>query len=181
MNYWQGKNIRLRAVEPADAKHFIRWNRDSERGRHLDFLWPPQSDATVIEWAEKVSKQRLEDDRYHWIIEDSTGAPIGSISTHDCNATNGAFSYGVDIEPEAQGKGFAGEAILLVLRYYFEELRYQKVTVPVHADNPASIRLHEKLGFTLEGTLRRMLFTHGNYVDVHWYGMTVEEFREKQG
>jgi len=35
----------------------------------------------------------------------------------------------------------------LILKYYFEELRYQKVTVPVHANNPASIRLHEKLGF----------------------------------
>ena len=64
----------------------------------------------------------------------------------------------------------------LVLKYYFEELRYQKVTVPVHADNAASIAFHENLGFQREGTLRRMIFTHGRHVDEHWYGMLAEEF-----
>jgi RimJ/RimL family protein N-acetyltransferase len=46
----------------------------------------------------------------------------------------------------------------------------------VHADNEASIALHEKLGFRREGTLRRMMYTRGEYIDLHWYGMTKEEF-----
>ncbi len=63
------------------------------------------------------------------------------------------------------------------MRYYFEELRYQKVTVPVHSYNTASIHLHERLGFKLEGTHRRMGFTRGAYFDLLWYGMTVDEFQ----
>jgi len=38
MNFWQGKKVRLRAIEPSDAETFIRWNLDSERARHLDFV-----------------------------------------------------------------------------------------------------------------------------------------------
>jgi RimJ/RimL family protein N-acetyltransferase len=178
MNFWQTAKIRLRAIEPADAEHFIRWNLDSERARQLDFLWPPQSAASVQAWAEAKSRQKLENDTFHWVIEDKNGAPVGSISTHNCDPRNGTFNYGVDIAPEARGQGYASAAIRLVLQYYFEELRYQKVTVLVHADNLASLKLHEKLGFQREGTLRRMFFTHGSYVDVHWYGMTREEFQK---
>jgi RimJ/RimL family protein N-acetyltransferase len=179
MNFWQGEKIRLRAIEPSDVEHFIRWNLDSERARHLDFVWPPQSKASVQAWAEEQSRRKLEGDMFHWIIENSDDVPVGSISTHDCSPRYGTFSYGIDIAPGHQRKGYARAAIHLILKYYFEELRYQKVTVPVHSDNEPSVRLHKALGFQHEGTQRRMMYTHGRFVDVHWFGLTVEEFRDQ--
>ncbi len=176
MNFWQGKKIRLRAVEPSDAEHFIRWNLDSERARNLDFVWPPQSEAAMRAFTEQESRRKLEGDTFRWVIENEDGQAVGSIDTHHCSPHDGTFSYALDVDPAQRGKGYAGEAILLVLKYYFEELRYQKVTVPVHADNLASIRLHEKFGFQLEGTHRRMFFSKGQYLDVLYFGMTVEEF-----
>jgi RimJ/RimL family protein N-acetyltransferase len=175
-NFWQGNLVRLRAIEPEDDEHFFRWNMDSERARHLDFVWPPTSRVSVREWTERQSRLKLEDNVFHWVIENRAGEPVGSISTHNCEPRCGTFSYGVDVAAEHRGNGYAGEAITLVLRYYFYELRYQKCTVCVHADNPSSIRLHEKLGYTLEGTWRRMFFTQGHYVDLHWFGITREEF-----
>jgi len=82
----------------------------------------------------------------------------------------------VAVKSEHQRQGYAAEVIQLVLRYFFDELRYQKATVQIHADNSASIRLHEKLGFQLEGRLRRIVFNHGQYFDGLMYGLTVEEF-----
>lgn len=176
MNFWQTKLIRLRAVEPSDAAIFHGWNMDSERARLLDFLWPPSSLAFNQNWTEETSKKKMDDDAFHWVIETLSGVPVGSISTHDCSPHNGTFSYGVDIAEEHRGKGYASEAIRLVIRYYFEERRYQKVNVQIHSDNVASIKLHDKLGFTLEGTLRRMVYTQGRFVDVLLYGMTREEY-----
>jgi RimJ/RimL family protein N-acetyltransferase len=177
-NFWQGKKVRLRAIEPTDAEFFIKWNLDSERARNLDFVWPPVSEASVRDWVEKQSKNKLQDDSYHWIIEDRYGVPVGSIDTHSCNSRNGTFSYGIHIDPDYRGKGYAREAIFMVLRYYFEELRYQKVTVPVHSNNDTSIHLHERFGFREEGRHRRMLYRQGDYIDVLWYGMTIDEFQE---
>lgn len=176
MNFWQGKCIRLRAVEPADAPIFFQWNQNSERSRSLDFVWPPSSLASVTEWTEEQSKNKLERDAFHWVIESLEGVPVGSISTHHCESRNGTFSYGVDIAPEHQRKGYASESVRLVLEYYFRELRYQKATVAVHAYNEASIRLHERLGFTKEGSLRRMVFTRGQYYDLICFGITTEEY-----
>ena len=181
MNYWQNEQIRLRGVEAEDAPTFWAWNQDSEMARHLDFVWPPTSLASVRAWAEKQAQQRLEDDGFHWVIENPAGEAVGGINTHHCEPRNGTFMYGVNIAREHRGQGYATVAIQLVLRYYFHELRYQKVTVNVQADNPRSVALHEKLGFVCEGSLRRMRYTSGGYVDVHWYGMTREEWEEKGG
>ncbi len=94
------------------------------------------------------------DDRDVW-----TAYRSGTINTHSCDPRHGTFGYGLAIAREHWRKGYASEAICLVLAYYFRELRYQKVTAHVYAFNEASIRLHEKLGFQLEGRLRRMIFT----------------------
>ncbi len=178
-NFWEGKRIRLRAYEPGDAETLWQWNQDSERARLLDFLWPPQSRARVQRQAEEGTQRGLDGDGYSWIIETLDGVPVGTLTTHNCSLRNGTFSYGVDIVSEQRGKGYAGEAIIIVLRYYFQELRYQKVTISAHADNAASIRLHEKLGYQHEGTLRRMQYTHGQYLDELFYGLTAEEFATK--
>jgi RimJ/RimL family protein N-acetyltransferase len=176
MNYWQAKHVRLRGVEPSDAPTFFAWNLDSEMARNLDFVWPPVSQAQVKSWVEKQSQNKLEHDAFTWVIEDSSETAVGSITTHSCNHRNGTFSYGVNIAREHQRRSYAAEAIMLVLRYYFEELGYQKVTVQVYGFNQASAELHEKLGFVREGTLRRMVYTAGEYYDLHWYGLTKEEW-----
>ena len=77
--------------------------------------------------------------------------------------------------PNTSG-GATREAILLVLRYFFGELRYQKVGATVYSFNEPSVRLHEGLGFGQEGRLRRELFTGGQYHDILLFGLTAEDF-----
>jgi RimJ/RimL family protein N-acetyltransferase len=179
VNFWQGLHIRLRAVEPSDAETFFTWNQDSEMMRNLNWLLPPTSLESVKRWAEEESRRKPTNDDFFWVIEDGEGQIVGSISAHHCDRRAGAFKYGIAIRQEHQRKGYASEAILLVLRYFFEELRYQKVTVNIHADNVASLRLHERLGFQLEGRLRRTVSARGQYLDEVLMGMTIEEFQEQ--
>ena len=40
------------------------------------------------------------------------------------------------------------------------------------------MRLHERLGFTLEGRLRRMIYSNGQHHDLLYYGITAEEFAQ---
>jgi RimJ/RimL family protein N-acetyltransferase len=100
---------------------------------------------------------------------------VGDISTHHCSPVNGVLSYGVAIRADQRRNGYAGEAIQLVLRYYFCERRYQKANVSVYAFNEASIALHRRLGFQEEGRLRRTIFSNGRYWDELLFGITVEE------
>lgn len=177
---WQGKLIRLRAIEPTDWETYFTWNFDDQQTRPLYFIPFPQSREAVRRWAEQESTQSLKDDNVRFTIARiADDVVVGDLGVHDADPRVGTFSYGINIKREEQRQGYASEAILLLLRYYFQERRYQKVTATVYSFNEASIGLHERLGFQLEGRLRRMVYTDGDYHDQLLYGLTVEEFREK--
>jgi len=173
---WRGRHVRLRAIEPADWAAYAAWNADDEQARALDALPLPQSDEAVRRWAEAESARRPEGDGFRFVIEDGAGRVVGDLTTHHCDPRAGTFAYGVTIARAHRRRGYAAEAIALVLRYYFRERRYQKATVQIFDFNEASIRLHEALGFQREGRLRRMGFTDGRFHDLVVFGLTVEEF-----
>ncbi len=176
---WEGRRIRLRAVEPEDWEIHYAWDQDSEVSRRGYETHFPQSKAAVRQQTASGALSRPQDDSFDFHIENLAGELVGTLNTHHCNPRSGTFSYGVAVRSEHQRQGYASEAILMVLRFFFRELRYQKVTVDVYSFNEPSIRLHERLGYTLEGRVRRMGFTDGAYYDWLIFGLTVEEFTEK--
>ena len=174
--FWQTDKVRLRAIEPSDADLFYQWNLDSNMARSLYWVPFPQSLESTRRWAQETSIRQPEEDRFFWVIENQRGEFVGSIGTHDTDRRNGNFKYGVAIRGQYQRMGYASDAIRIVLRYYFEELRYIKAVADVYSFNEPSICLHEKLGFTLEGRHRKMIFTNGQHHDVLVFGMLAEEF-----
>lgn len=173
---WRGNRVRLRAIEPSDWETYFAWNWDDEQARNLDAIPFPQSQEAMRRWAEQEAVRKPEGDNFRFVIENEAGDVVGDLTTHHCNSRAGTFAYGISVRNDQRGKGYASEAIALVLRYYFRDLRYQKVTVSVYGFNEPSIRLHEKLGFQLEGRLRRMIYTGDKFSDELIFGLTSEEF-----
>lgn len=177
--YWQGKLVRLRAIEPSDGEFYQQLNRQLFVDRNQDQIFPPSSLFGQNKRAEEKSLERFEDDTFAFQIEAlDSGELTGCIDTHHCDPRTGVFSYGIALDERFRGNGYAREAVLLVLRYYFQERRYQKCDVGVFEFNADSVRLHEKLGFQLEGRRRRATFTGGAYHDMLLFGMTDDEFSE---
>jgi RimJ/RimL family protein N-acetyltransferase len=182
MNDWQGKLIRLRSVEPSDWQIHHEWNKDTEAARTSYFIPFPTSTERDKQWAEKEALNSQATDEYRFQIEAlANGELVGTINTHTCNPRDGTFSYGLAVLPQHQRKGYASEAVIIVMRHFFGERRYQKVFATVFSFNEPSMRLHESLGFQLEGRIRRMKYTRGQYFDELVYGMTLEEFFAKYG
>lgn len=176
MNFWQGKNVKLRAVIMSDLENYFTNNIDSEAERNGNILLAPVGNEYLREYVDKLSKLPSLSDELFLMIENRVGEVVGSITTHSCNKINGVFSYGIHILHKDRGNGYAKEAINLILKYYFYELRYRKAKVEIFSYNPSSIKLHENLGFILEGTLRKEHYTNGEMFDVHIYGLLKEEF-----
>lgn len=177
---WAGERIHLRAFSLADAAAYQAWDQDSDQARALwEIPWPrsPEGDHR---WAEQETERGVTGDNRRLVVADSIDRVIGDITTHDCDPRVGTFSYGIGIAAAHRGQGFATEAIGLLLRYMFQERHYQKAWVTIFAFNAASIALHERLGFTREGQLRRMTFTRGEYHDQFVYGLLREEWEAQQ-
>jgi RimJ/RimL family protein N-acetyltransferase len=176
--YWEGKLVRLRPVEPGDAPHHHDFNEEADSDL-IDVRYPPGSLGRVEAWAERQSQESFDGQAFSFqVVDKGSGELVGGIATHHCDQRTGVLSYGLHVLPGHRGKGYAKEAICLILRYYFQELRYQKANVAVYDLNQMSKALHLRLGFAEEGRQRRTVFTRGEWWDLVWFGMTVEEFRE---
>lgn len=164
-----GKKVFLRKLDGSDIASITPWCRTS--GHSLDLL--PGLGNNVIQII-----QSAENDGHAFAIENISHILIGYIFTYFCDRKNGTFSYYIFINSPYRCQGAARESIALLLRFYFQELRFQKVTIPMFVFNKSAATLHDRLGFKMEGRMRRMLYSHGQFFDLLTYGITSEEFED---
>ena len=180
MNIFKGNKVRLRAKTIVDIERDKQRHTELEYNTELDRLsdkiYPPFSfDARIGDFENGV-RQGNSLENCSLVIETLNGVAVGGIGVSNVDQVNGTFSYGLGISPEHQRKGYASEAIRLLLNYYFNELRFNKCNVTVFDFNEGSKQLHLALGFAEEGRLRESKYSNGQYYDVLMFGITKGEF-----
>lgn len=176
MSIWKGDKIRLRSIEPSDWETFHALSEDTETARFYDKILIPTSKEKMKKWCEEMAIASHDNDEIVLVIETLDGQMAGLMDIFDCDRRYGIFKYGIGIHKNFQRKGYASMAVRLLLRYYFLELRYQKVNVHIYSFNEPSIELHRRLGFVQEGCLRNMAFTKGKFHDELVFGLLSSEF-----
>lgn len=186
--YWEGRLVRLRAMQPDDwPPHFHDEHADPEGVRclHTGMPLPTSPDASRC-FFERFAEFANAAERIAFSIEALDGTLVGGINLHSRNERHGTFETGSRIYTRYRGRGYAFDAKLLLLRYAFHELRLQKYVIRCIASNEPMQRHAQRLGCQLEGRLRRQFFTAGEYRDELIYGLLREEFdalweRERAG
>jgi RimJ/RimL family protein N-acetyltransferase len=174
-SFWSGKRIRLRGIEPDDWTAFMRFAVDEERMG--DLLNPPRSAESFRVWAKEQAAAEPGGDCFRLAIEAAdTGKVVGAVGSHQADPRAGCFEYGVTIGTEHRRKGYAAEAVVMLLRFMFAERRYHKCEARILAHNEASLTLHNRLGFLEEGRLRDRAFLAGRHHDLVMMGMLADEF-----
>ena len=175
-NHFAGALVRLRALQPGDAAILGEHDKDTELPRRHSAIEWPISHSEHQQHLEKQDQPGRHDDKA-LMIETLDGQLVGCVNVQLTDPRNGTFSIGIGLsDRKAWGKGYAREAMLLVLRHMFHERRYQKCNLNVYAFNERALRLYNRLGFVEEGRLRRVYFTNGAYHDEVLMGITLEEF-----
>lgn len=96
-----------------------------------------------------------------------TNQIIGLIGNSDYDPINRLTKLFIYIgETEKRAKGLGQEAYALFSDFCFKELNVHKVYSYLYSYNKASIHMHEKCGFILEGELKQHWFKDGRYHDV---------------
>src|SRR5262245_45548160 len=90
--------------------------------RDADMIHPPRSAAGYREWAAtQATKQTAGDELLLAIETRADQTLVGTLSTHNADQRAGRFSYGIGIGHDHQRRGYATDAILLLLTYMFGE------------------------------------------------------------
>jgi ribosomal-protein-alanine N-acetyltransferase len=83
------------------------------------------------------------------------------------------------IDQAQAGQGYMPEALVVVARFAFEQVRLHRIQVSIIPRNHRSRRVVDKLKLRDEGIAERYLEINGVWEDHVRYAMTVEEWRER--
>ena len=134
----------------------------------------PDRQATVL----SIESQGKSTTDYNFgVVVRAEDQLIGSASLFGMSPINHTAELGICIgDTEYQNKGYGSEAVVLVVRFGFDELGLNRIGLCVWARNERGIRAYEKAGFIREGTNRQAIFRHGRYEDLHQYALLREDW-----
>ncbi|WP_331766493.1 GNAT family protein [Embleya sp. NBC_00896] len=85
--------------------------------------------------------------------------------------TSWCWNIGIQLLPQAQGRGVGTRAQLMLVRYLFAHTPVVRIEADTETENIAEQRALEKCGLTREGVLRSLVFRDGRWRDVVRYSV----------
>ena len=158
-------------LSPFGHRHLdatLAWVNDNEFSRLLNRA-KPVSQFEHERWFEKL--QQRSDCIYFAVETLSPVRHVGNVWLWDIDQRHRKAEIRVLIgERECLGRGIGSEAISLVTSYGFNDLHLHKVYAYVLAMNIPALRAFERLGFNIEGTLRKDRWVESYFSDVYLLG-----------
>jgi RimJ/RimL family protein N-acetyltransferase len=171
----EGRLVRLRAVEPSDATNLYRWINDREVTRNLMARYP-YSRAFEDDWVTGATKaSEFGDARF--AIDTLDGTHIGNCGLHHGRPEDRHAELGIMIgEKEYWNRGYGTDAVQTLVRFGFEQMNLNKVSLGVFETNERAQAVYRKLGFVEEGRAREDYYQDGRYWDIIRMSILRREF-----
>ena len=159
-------DARIRPVTPGDAAAIAAIYRPVVLETGISFDWEPPTAATLRERIVKVTAT------YPWLVAlDDADAVAGFAyaNTHrDAPSYQWSVNTSVFIRDDRREQGL-GKALYGALHARLAELGYVQAFAGVALPNPASVALHEAVGYRHLGTYEKVGFKLGQWRDVAWF------------
>ena len=123
--YWQTEKVRLRPLQISDAekkwqewfdtytRRFLESQLDVPPVSREEYTWQLENNCEFKDTSQMIS----------FAIDNLSGEFVGWITMFKGDPKHGNFSFGISIFREHWRKGYAENAVHLILRYGFYELR----------------------------------------------------------
>lgn len=155
----------LRPIGIDDSNAVFNYRSDSDANKYQG--WIPKTIADVKEFIGKISPSiNIPGTWFQFVILlNESNTLIGDIGIHFSEIDNSQVEIGFTLDKSFQGKGYATEALELVIAFIFNGLKKNKIIVSVDPRNLKSIDLVEKAGFKKEAFFEKSLLINGELVD----------------
>ena len=143
--------LRLRPYKNCDAKEIIKWCKDEETFR----MWSwdrfgsfPITEADINQKYNECNGDCVEDDNFYPITVFDECGVVGHMVMRFINGDKNIIRFGFIIVDDAiRGKGYGKQMLKLALKYAFELLMAEKVTLGVFHNNMPAYYCYKSVGF----------------------------------
>ena len=168
----------LREFREDDWRAVLDYQRDPLYLRY--YPWEDRSEADAREFVDMFRGWQAEQPRRRFqlaITRRDDGGLIGNCGVRRKPGNEWEADIGYELSPRYWGCGYATEAAWAMVDCGFRELGLRRISSWCIADNVASARVLERLGFKQEGRLRSNEFFKGRWWDTLLYALLAEEWQ----
>jgi diamine N-acetyltransferase len=149
-----GTKVFIRALEPEDVDILYEWENDSSIW-HLSNTITPLSRFTLEQYVLSTGQDIYSTRQMRMMIglqkPENGITTIGSVDLFEFEPAHQRAGVGILVHEGFRGKGYASEALKLLIEYAFDTLMMHQLFANISSDNSDSIRLFESKGFRLIG------------------------------
>ncbi|MDO5096391.1 MAG: GNAT family protein [Peptostreptococcaceae bacterium] len=167
--------ITLRKAKFDDCTYFHKWESDDNV---IQFLSIPKG-KTYEEVVREFIKREQDDTMMDFAVL-LNGEMIGRayLSRYDKNTKSIDITRIYIGEQEHRGKGLGRVMMLALMRFCFEKLELNRVTLDYFDGNPAQA-MYEALGFAFEGVAREAGYKDGAFYNFNLMSMLQSEWKNR--
>ena len=169
----QGKQISLRAIEPTDIDVIYKWENDTETWK-VSNTQTPFSRFVLEQYIVSVHQDIYSTKQLRLMIEltpnpstiGEDSRAIGCIDLFDFDPSNLRAGIGVLIADKSdRRKGYASEALEVLIEYCFHTLNLHQLYCNITTDNESSVLLFQKHGFQITGIKKQWIRSGDKFKD----------------
>lgn len=169
--FYENDSIAMRALKETDAQDLFEFASNPNVKRYIG--WPLMQTLEEAQTFVNTLIKRHEEKTHFYgaIIDKTTGKLVGTgmLFGFDDEARHAEVGY--VFSEQVWGKGYGSVVTSWLSNYGFETLNRRKLFARVVSGNKGSIRVLEKNGFEIEGTIKEMYCIEGELRDCIYLGL----------
>lgn len=172
--------LRLREFNSDDWRAVLDYQRAPRYLRY--YPWTERTEDDVrqfvrmfLGWQDERPRRRFQ----LAITRRDDGRLIGNCGIRRARDNDTGAEIGYELNPDCWGNGYATEAAAAMVEFGFRQLGLERITSWCIADNAASSRVLERLGFQCEGRVTHSEYFKGRWRDTLTFTLTAEQWQGK--
>ena len=175
----KGFMVHLDEIALDDADAISEGVNDPEVILSVPSIPSPYSRYDAMRFIEFATKVLAESEEFHLGVRLDGGLLVGMCALGNIDRKNGRGELGYWIDRRHRGRGYAKEAVRLMLGFGFTRLGLNRIYARVLDGNRASAELLRSVGFSMEGISREDTLSGGKYSDSRILSMLKKEYKDE--
>ena len=161
------ERLLLRKLEMEDAEDIFEWVSDPQVTAYL--FW--RTHQSIEDSRDFIDWVTAGDFACWGVVLTENGKVIGNCFLHNVNFEHKRAEIAFNIARKHWNRGYATETARAIIKFGFERWHLNRIEGTCMVGNRTSARVMEKAGMTLEGVMRKYVYTKGKFHDMKLYSI----------